>query len=112
LAWTAGGEGRLQHLYPDNGVWSQGEDDLCGVQEHIQILVNKLIDSGKLKHVGIQFIRFGNDPAGKERLRRLDDELLGYNIEKDIVDTEPANGNIFKMLQGSTSSIWDQQQNS
>jgi hypothetical protein len=94
-----------------DGVWSQGEDELCGVQKHIQILVKKLIKSGKLKRVGIQFIRFGDDPAGKERLRRLDDELLEYDIERDIVDTEPANGNIFKMLLGSTSSTWDQQHN-
>jgi hypothetical protein len=94
-----------------DGVWSQGEDDLCGVQKHIQILVEKLKASGKLKHVGIQFIRFGNDRAGKERLRRLDDELVKYNIEHDIVDTEPANGNIFKMLLGSTSSTWDRQHN-
>jgi hypothetical protein len=95
------------YIFTD-GIWSQGRDDLCGVQENIKVLVERLITAGKLKHVGIQFIRFGDDPEGKERLRRLDDEPQHYDIERDIVDTEPADGNIFKMLLGSTSSNWDQ----
>ncbi|KAF1948009.1 kinase-like protein [Clathrospora elynae] len=94
------------YIFTD-GVWSNGPDHLCGVQEHIKLLVDKLVEKGRLQHVGIEFIRFGDDGVGKQRLSDLDDGLGKYNVQRDIVDTEPATGNVFKMLLGSTDSNWD-----
>ncbi len=55
-----------------DGVW----DPRCTLITEIQNLV-ALLQEHKLpnKYVGIQFIRFGNDPEGKKRLRKLDAEL-------------------------------------
>lgn len=90
-----------------DGVWSQEDDPLCGVQKHIRLCVDRMNAEAQLKYVGIQFIRFGNDPIGKERLERLDNGLQQYDVKMDIIDTEPADGNVFKMLLGSTDSAWD-----
>ncbi|CAN9103286.1 unnamed protein product [Alternaria alternata] len=93
-----------------DGVWSQGPECLSTVQEHIIGLVNQLSATGKLEHVGIQFIRFGDDEVGKQRLDILDnDKMKYYDVPRDIVDTEPSTGNIFKMLLGSTDGNWDRQ---
>ena len=51
-------------------------------------------------HVGIQFIRFGNDPVGIKRLKHLETEL-------DIVDTTAVSGNVWKMLLGATNDWFD-----
>lgn len=55
-----------------DGVW----DPKCTLITEIQNLV-ALLQDYKLpnKHVGIQFIRFGNDPEGKKRLKKLDAKL-------------------------------------
>jgi hypothetical protein len=64
--------------------------------------------NGRLEHVGIEFIRFGDDEVGKMRLEFLDnDGLQNYNVPGDIVDTEPSTGNVFKMLLASTDRAWD-----
>ena len=61
-----------------------------------------------MQHVGIQFIRFGNDAIGKQRLEYLDnDKLQHYTVPMDIVDTEPSTGNVFKMLLASTDPSWN-----
>ncbi|KAI4643857.1 hypothetical protein J4E93_006870 [Alternaria ventricosa] len=78
------------------------------IQNHITHLVDNLWKAGKLQHVGIQFIRFGDDPIGKQRLEYLDnDNLKHYEVPGDIVDTEPSTGNVFKMLLASTDPSWD-----
>ena len=82
------------------------------------------------EQVGIQFIRFGNNPIGIERLKYLDSGLRkkygkkryvgtglrprGYNRTdsafafSDIVDSEPfAGGNLLKMLLGAISAWFD-----
>lgn len=94
------------YIFTD-GVWSQESNSLCEVQDQIRDLVNRLVQAGKLKHVSIQFIRFGNDPTGKKRLQELDDGMGQVDVSRDIIDTEPADGNVFKMLIGSTDSVWD-----
>lgn len=87
-----------------DGVWSEGQECLSTVQEHIRQLACRLGEAGKLEHVGIQFIRFGNDEIGRQRLDTLDD---GAPLHRDIVDTEPSTGNVFKMLFGSIDRTWD-----
>lgn len=48
--------------------------------------------------IGIQFVQFGRDSDARRRLERLDN---GLGLEEyDIVDTEPSDGNGFKMLVG------------
>jgi hypothetical protein len=56
-----------------DGVW-QPESD---AEAPIKDLVRTLLKQSKLKkkQVGIQFIRFGNDPEGIRKLQKLDDEL-------------------------------------
>ncbi|RYN69915.1 hypothetical protein AA0119_g5904 [Alternaria tenuissima] len=93
-----------------DGVWSQGQECLSTVQDHITRLVNHLWETGRLEHVGIQFIRFGDNEIGRQRLDILDnDQKQYYEVPRDIVDTEPSTGNIFKMLLGSTDGNWDKQ---
>jgi hypothetical protein len=91
-----------------DGVWSPGQHCLSTIQQHITSVVNHLVTTGKLQHVGIQFIRFGDDETGKERLDILDnDGLKHYEVPIDIVDTEPSTGDVFKMILGSTDPSWD-----
>ena len=62
------------------------------------------------KKVGIQLIRFGNDAVGIQRLEYLDAGLKRKhqdNLNRDICDTESANGNVWKMLLGSIDPYWD-----
>ncbi|KAK2794545.1 hypothetical protein FQN52_008126 [Onygenales sp. PD_12] len=54
---------------------------------------------------GIQFIQFGSDPTGTMRLQSYDDCL--DNGQRDIVDTEPSDGNVWKMLLGSINKSFD-----
>ncbi|KAJ9151119.1 Protein kinase domain-containing protein [Pleurostoma richardsiae] len=58
--------------------------------------------------VTIQFIGFGHDPAGLARLRSLDEDLerMGF---PDLIDTEPADGDVYKMFLGSLKSEIDKQ---
>jgi len=78
---------------------------LGGVDEPIRIFVEKLKDLGLLDtQVGIQFIRFGNDERGMERLQKLDSDL---HLPMDIVDTTPWDGNVWKMLLGAIDRDWD-----
>ncbi|KAF7682277.1 hypothetical protein GT037_001253 [Alternaria burnsii] len=93
-----------------DGVWSQGQECLSTIQDQITHLVNHLWETGRLEHVGIQFIRFGDNEIGRQRLDILDnDQRQYYEVPRDIVDTEPSTGNIFKMLLGSTDGNWDKQ---
>lgn len=66
-----------------DGVW-QDRPDLCGVEEPIKTIVDKLNSEGMMKcHVGIQFIRFGTHTLGGSRLKRLDSRLRrDYGITK------------------------------
>ena len=91
-----------------DGVWSPGQHCLSVIQGHITRLAHHLAETGRFEHVGIQFIRFGDNETGKERLEILDnDELKHYKVPIDIVDTEPSTGNVFKMLLASTDPSWD-----
>lgn len=78
----------------------------CKVSAPIIRLMDSLRDA-RDHQVGISFIQFGNDDVGTRRLRFLDDSLKDrYNIP-DIIDYEPANGNVLKMLLGSINKWWD-----
>jgi hypothetical protein len=66
-----------------DGVWEDGQDELCGVYEPIATILNRLNKKGLTEnHVGIQFIRFGNSEIGAKRLARLDRGLREMGILK------------------------------
>jgi hypothetical protein len=96
------------YIFTD-GVWQHGSGQLKMVAKAIQSLVEYLVEQGSpQKIVGIQFIQFGNDPQGTERLRWLDEDLQEeFGLERDICDTTPADGNVWKMLLGSINDYWD-----
>ena len=55
-----------------DGIW----DPNCTLITEVKNLVGLLVaHNSPNKHVGIQFIRFGNDAVGRKRLRHLDDKL-------------------------------------
>jgi len=85
-----------------DGAWSKGSD----AKTPIESLVNTLVRLEKQRYqVGIQFIRFGNDPDGQRMLKYLDS---GLGLKRDIVDTEPfLGGNLWKMLLGPTDEWYD-----
>ncbi|KAH9906194.1 hypothetical protein F4778DRAFT_724942 [Xylariomycetidae sp. FL2044] len=60
--------------------------------------------------ITFQFIRFGDDRDAIERLRRLDDGLKDQGYP-DLVDTEPAIGDVYKMFLGSIFENMDQTTN-
>ncbi|OAG07882.1 uncharacterized protein CC84DRAFT_1173477 [Paraphaeosphaeria sporulosa] len=81
-----------------DGIWEEGDEWLPAIVDSI----NKLIESGMRKgQLGIQFIQFGSDPVGTERLRMLDEDLDEYGVSQDLIDTEPSTGNVYKMLLGA-----------
>ena len=68
----AKGPRKLSLYVLTDGVWQTKTD----LRQVIRTLVNHLIQN-KLtnKQIGIQFIRFGDNPRGMRRLRKLDTEL-------------------------------------
>ena len=65
-----------------DGIW-QGRGDLI---EEVRMLT-ELLDENKArnKHVGIQFIRFGEDPVGIKRMKMLDSGLKKRKIVKRYI---------------------------
>jgi hypothetical protein len=96
-----------------DGIWQTKPHSLGGVDEMIKKVVKRLNDKAMAAdYIGIQFIRFGNDKYGIERLEKLDRDLGRRGVNEDIVDTEPCDGNVLKMLLGSFNSYWDDDDNS
>jgi len=92
-----------------DGRWQGGNAQLRDVARAVEHIV-KFLDSSQApdKKVGIQFIRFGNDEVGKQRLKYLDAEMPKVmNLTQDICDTTSAEGNVWKMMLGSINSTWD-----
>ncbi|KAF2263815.1 kinase-like protein [Lojkania enalia] len=90
-----------------DGVWQPGDTPLHGLAGTIRSIVDRLIQDGvNTNHVGIEFIQFGDDLIGSERLKVLDTGLQKFGISEAIVDTEPSTGNIWKMLLGSFDPYW------
>ncbi|KFY93298.1 hypothetical protein V500_03785 [Pseudogymnoascus sp. VKM F-4518 (FW-2643)] len=84
-----------------DGVW----EEHCDPRSLVGNFVRQLDDLRKVKgSVGIQFISFGQDPVGLKRMRDLDSSL---NLKLDIVDTEPWDGDVWKMLLGAINETYD-----
>lgn len=54
----------------------------------------------------IQFIHFGEDKIATQHLDQMDDNLCSDGL-LDVIDTEPARGDIYKMLLGSLKPDYD-----
>ncbi|PVH88884.1 hypothetical protein DL98DRAFT_565731 [Cadophora sp. DSE1049] len=91
-----------------DGVWHPK----CDAETPIKNLVRTLLElkaEVSPKQVGVQFIYFGNNAIGKARVKKLDDKIIieGSDTQLDIVDTEPSNGNVWKMLLGAIDPYFD-----
>ncbi|OCL10566.1 kinase-like protein [Glonium stellatum] len=86
-----------------DGNWQpQRDTEIC-----IAELVRALDESDQYQ-VGIEFIQFGNHAVGTDRLKHLDDGLKReFGLKWDIIDTEPAEGNVLKMLLGAINKWYD-----
>ncbi|EXJ88180.1 hypothetical protein A1O1_05109 [Capronia coronata CBS 617.96] len=89
-------------------------DGVWGVmvrEDAVDQVLDKLTDSFHIirgidllrRPVCVQFVQFGDDERGIQRLRRLDSDKRYQHI----VDITPATENIFKMLLGSFLDKWD-----
>ncbi|KAK8859097.1 serine threonine kinase [Apiospora arundinis] len=96
-----------------DGVWQPSASPGGGVEEPIRTLVRRMFkDSRNREFVTLQFIQFGNDLIGTERLRYLDDDLpkLEGMHDYDIVDTRRHDDNVPHMLIGAISRHYDRQE--
>ncbi|CCF32620.1 hypothetical protein CH063_04970 [Colletotrichum higginsianum] len=66
------------------------------------------VDISTIRPVTIQFVQFGHDMNAVERLRRLDDDMRLYGCP-DLIDTEHAGGDVYKMFLGSLCQDIDKQ---
>ena len=102
-----------------DGIWQPH----CDMEPIIRGMVDCLKKLGLHNaQIGIQFIRFGNNAEAIKRLEHLDSglgNLLGKSVipsriivdglmvYRDIVDTEPADGNVYKMMLGAINPWFD-----
>ncbi|EKG21891.1 hypothetical protein MPH_00811 [Macrophomina phaseolina MS6] len=101
---------RLMNLYVlTDGSWWQR----CNAAEPIREFVRNLQEQGDVvphkSPTGIQFISFGNDADNLTYLKYLD---IGLGLARDIVDTEPSNRNVWKMLHWRNQQDFDDDLNS
>ncbi|KAL9108230.1 MAG: hypothetical protein Q9227_006968 [Pyrenula ochraceoflavens] len=104
------GKARPISLYVlTDGVWQPGKRQRDMVANSIKRMVEHLENIGAPnKMVGVQFIRFGNNEIGMDRLQWLDAELKNeWGLARDICDTTNAAGNVWKMMLGSINDYWD-----
>lgn len=84
-----------------DGMWQPKNDPSRIIKPLIRGLRERNLPENQ---VGIQFIRFGHQQKGAALLDYLDaDTSSGL----DIVDTEPAEGNVLKMLLGAVNHWFD-----
>ncbi|KAL9633797.1 MAG: hypothetical protein Q9204_003254 [Flavoplaca sp. TL-2023a] len=94
-----------------DGIWSgMGKNQNAVIDTIVKFVrdlgsvVGDLVD----RPVSIEFVQFGHDPEATYRLRHLDTDLKWKGIPvSDIIDTEPADGDVNKMLLGSFVEDYD-----
>lgn len=80
-----------------DGIWQPKSDAADSIRPMIDRLEEWKVPSNR---VGIQFIRFGDNPDSIQKLNRLDSKKQ-LRVSKDIVDHEPSTGNLLKMIIGA-----------
>ncbi|KAH7308564.1 kinase-like domain-containing protein [Stachybotrys elegans] len=89
-----------------NGVWDDSRGGTSGAEAPIESCIKRMKEQGVARtHVAIQFLRFGSNPKGIQRLEYLDNDLPNKECNKDydIVDHKPATFNLWDILIGSVS---------
>ncbi|KAL1880072.1 hypothetical protein Daus18300_001435 [Diaporthe australafricana] len=106
---------KLTLIILTDGVWpgvSNKATLIAGIIHTLERAQNKKMLRKQLEERGlsIQFVRFGYDEAAIGALESLDNNLIGTDGQPlpDIIDHEPANGNIYKMILGSLDSKYDE----
>ncbi|KAJ0103838.1 uncharacterized protein J7T55_000466 [Diaporthe amygdali] len=105
---------KLTLIILTDGIWS-GVRNKGTVKGGIVHAVERAQNQGALrKQIGerglsIQFVRFGHDEEAIAKLEHMDNNLEDTDGQPlpDIIDHEPADGNIFKMILGSLDSKYD-----
>ncbi|KAK5713542.1 hypothetical protein LTR15_011242 [Elasticomyces elasticus] len=87
-----------------DGIWGGGGNPEVPIMAMVQALAD--LGMGR-EQVGVQFIVFGENSAGLQHLEKIDDMQGAYTLPLDIVDTERANGNVWKMLRGAIDDVFD-----
>lgn len=68
-----------------DGIWQDSPPPVCGVEQPIRHVVEKLDQNSHLDAmVGIQFIRFGEDPRGRDRMDLLDSKPSLQKLDSRI----------------------------
>ncbi|OIW32045.1 hypothetical protein CONLIGDRAFT_250701 [Coniochaeta ligniaria NRRL 30616] len=97
-----------------DGVWPRSNQQV--VAEAISLWLRRMstvVDGAAQavlydRYYSIQFVQLGDDPEGTRALEYLDDDLPTKYSVPDVIDVEPANGNVLKMVMGSLDDIWDE----
>ncbi|XMA09784.1 hypothetical protein WAI453_002575 [Rhynchosporium graminicola] len=98
-----------------DGIWKGVEEKETvadGISHHITMWADRnkdLKELMKVRGLSLQFVQFGNDPDATAMLEDMDNHLVNPRGVKqpDIIDVEPATGNVKKMILGSLSDQWD-----
>ncbi|KAL8820291.1 MAG: hypothetical protein Q9223_001457 [Gallowayella weberi] len=101
---------KLTIIVLTDGIWGGMGNNQNAVSETIVNFHHKLqrLHANNLddRIVSIEFVQLGNDAAATYRLRQLDTGMKWKGIP-DIIDTEPASGDVNKMLLGSFVQDYD-----
>ncbi|KAL8962851.1 MAG: hypothetical protein Q9193_000811 [Seirophora villosa] len=94
---------KLTLIVLTDGIWAgmgntqaSINDIIVSFVQRVEKHIGDLID----RPVSIEFIQFGKDQEATYRLRQLDTEMMWQGIP-DVIDTEPADGDVYRMLLGS-----------
>ena len=82
-----------------DGMWQPNNDPARAIKPLKRHLEERNLPENQ---IGIQFIRFGHEKREIVLLKQLDTDTF-----TDIVDTESASGNVWKMLLGATNRWFD-----
>lgn len=75
-----------------------------GDKDHLQ----KMLENEN-RGLSFQFVQFGNDKQATKEFEYMDNDLANTDGTRlpDIIDVEPADGNVNKMILGSVTTYWD-----
>ncbi|KAI1159862.1 hypothetical protein F5B18DRAFT_549573 [Nemania serpens] len=94
-----------------NGVWfPPGDDEAGGVQHPVYNAIDKLKSKYRdSRFLVIQFVGFGKDQTGINRMTYLDNSLKRDKTDRDIVDFVHWNGSVEKIMIGALDAAVDKE---
>lgn len=67
-----------------DGAWERTPDGVCGADNPIQTMIKQMKDRGIGRtQVSLQFAKFGDNPVGAQRLKKLDDDIFKASRNED-----------------------------